>query len=259
MLSNTLGIYKQVKHDLDNNRTVLFSGLGCQVGALLSFLGKHRNIDNLYTIDLICGGVPSTLLVKRFLNESPSKPSKIAAFRDGKAYIFSYIRNGQTIKADRKERALPLYGYTSGLTNRYSCNNCQFAGTHRQSSITIGDFWHDPCKEIDRSVIICHDNKGEELIRNAQLNNEAIAWNDFLPFNPRMAYGKTLYSNRIERRILSHALNKWSYNTIEKVYATKIATYNIPWMIYKVERYCFQKLNHLIAKWHIKKLLRKQR
>ncbi|MBO7317858.1 MAG: hypothetical protein J6U43_03960, partial [Bacteroidales bacterium] len=60
------------------------------------------------------------------------------------------------------------------------------------------------------------------------------------------------------RRILSHALNKWSYNTIEKVYATKIATYNIPWMIYKVERYCFQKLNHLIAKWHIKKLLRKQ-
>lgn len=258
MISDTTGIYKKVKQDLDNNKYVLFSGVGCQVGALLSFLGKHPHINNLYTIDLVCGGVPSTLLVERFLKESSLQPSQIIGFRSGKDYIFSYSRNGEIIKAGKSDRALPLYGYTSGLTNRHSCNNCQFAGTHRQSAITIGDFWHDTFTQHHRSVIICHNANGKELIQKAAIKLDKIEWNDFLPYNPRIAYGKTLYSNRIERKYLSRLLGKSSYNIVEKIYATKIATCNIPWMIYKIERYLFQRLNTFISKLYIKKLLNKR-
>ena len=59
--SKTEGIFAQVKDALNNGRKVLFTGVGCQVAALLSFLKENKNIDNLITIDLICGGVPSNM------------------------------------------------------------------------------------------------------------------------------------------------------------------------------------------------------
>ncbi len=257
MQSNTTGIYSQVKRDLDNNNIVLFSGVGCQVAALLSYLGQHPHIDHLYTIDIICGGVPSSLLCERFIQESPLQADKIEGFRDGKIYQFSYSKNNRVHKADKQQRALPLYGYTSGLTQRYSCNNCAFAGTHRQSSITIGDYWGDPSKSIHRSVIICHNDAGRELLNKSALTMERIEWVDFLPHNSRTAYGKTLYNHRIERKFLGYIFKNYSYRTIEKIYATRIATYDIPWMLYRIERYIFQKINTVIARRYIKRLLNK--
>lgn len=44
---------------------MLYSGTGCQIGALRSFLGK--DYDNLILVDLICHGVSSPLLFKRYL------------------------------------------------------------------------------------------------------------------------------------------------------------------------------------------------
>lgn len=256
MPSNTTGVYKEIKKNLDNDRPVLFTGVGCQVAGVLSFFKKHPHRNKLYTIDLICGGVPSPLLVERFINESPLMPSQIVAFRDGKEYTFSY-RDSQNniIKADKSLRALPLYGFTSGLTNRYSCNNCPCAGTYRRSSITIGDFWHDLHSQGHRSVIVCHNESGEELIEKAALNIEKISWRDFLPYNSRMAYGKTLYSYRPERIFLGKILGSMSYPIIEKIYATKITPRNILWFLYKIERYLFQKLNTTIMKGYARILL----
>jgi len=55
--SNTQGVYDQVKADLEANLPVLFTGTPCQVAGLNLFLGdRHKN---LFTIDLVCHGVPS--------------------------------------------------------------------------------------------------------------------------------------------------------------------------------------------------------
>ena len=70
--SDTTGIYKAVQKDLRENKFVLFSGTGCQVAGLLSFLG--RPFENLITMDLICAGVPSSFLMTRYCEEEKVIP-----------------------------------------------------------------------------------------------------------------------------------------------------------------------------------------
>lgn len=57
--------YKDVKKDLLDDRKVLFSGTSCQVAGLKSFLGKEYS--NLFCIDIVCHGVPSPAVWKKYL------------------------------------------------------------------------------------------------------------------------------------------------------------------------------------------------
>ncbi|RGI51902.1 hypothetical protein DXB52_04800 [Ruminococcus sp. OM04-4AA] len=66
--SNPKGIYKKIKQLLQSGKKILFIGLPCQVAAVKRFVGK-RYEEKLYTIDLICHGSPSPMLLERFLNE----------------------------------------------------------------------------------------------------------------------------------------------------------------------------------------------
>ena len=68
--SRTDGIYKQVKADLKEGRKVLFSGTSCQVASLKRFVG---DAPNLYTIDLVCHGVPKEKLFQDYISFYESK------------------------------------------------------------------------------------------------------------------------------------------------------------------------------------------
>lgn len=63
--SDTGNTFAEVRRLLNEGRLVLYSGTGCQIAALRSFLGK--DYDNLMLVDLICHGVPSPLLFSRYL------------------------------------------------------------------------------------------------------------------------------------------------------------------------------------------------
>ena len=58
-------MYKTAKDFLEKDRNVLFSGTPCQIAGLKAFLRK--DYDNLLTVDLVCHGVPSPLVWKRYL------------------------------------------------------------------------------------------------------------------------------------------------------------------------------------------------
>lgn len=58
-------IYRQIKVDLKNGLEVLFIGTPCQVAGLLGFL-RYKTYENLYTVDLVCHGVPS----QKMLNDN---------------------------------------------------------------------------------------------------------------------------------------------------------------------------------------------
>ena len=50
-------LYEVVANDLCEGKTVLLTGLGCDIGAMLSYCESHNiNMENLYTVDLICQG-----------------------------------------------------------------------------------------------------------------------------------------------------------------------------------------------------------
>ncbi len=63
--SDMKGIYDGISKELEDGKEVLFVGLPCQVRAV-------RNVfhdDRLYTVDLICNGMPSEGVYRRYLEE----------------------------------------------------------------------------------------------------------------------------------------------------------------------------------------------
>ena len=48
--------YPLVKKDLEEGRTVLYTGLPCQTAGLRKYLKKDH--ENLFTVDILCGGAP---------------------------------------------------------------------------------------------------------------------------------------------------------------------------------------------------------
>ena len=56
-------VYSAVQEKLKQGRIVLFSGTPCQVAGLKRFIGVN---DRLYTVDVVCHGVPSPKMYKAF-------------------------------------------------------------------------------------------------------------------------------------------------------------------------------------------------
>ena len=72
--------YKLAKNDLQQGKTVLFSGTPCQIAGLKNYLKKEY--DNLYTIDLICHGVPSQKMFLDYVATLSSEKIEDFVFRD---------------------------------------------------------------------------------------------------------------------------------------------------------------------------------
>lgn len=184
--SDMTGVYKQVRNDLRQGMYVLFSGLGCQVAGLLSFLDKTQK-EKLYTIDTICGGL-STMLPMLHLKES-GKYKGILSFRDkengwqskGFRYSLKMIRKDGSVE-DLGLDNMVLNTFSSKLLKRSSCLDCKFIGLHRDSDCTIGDFWGDESfKEQHNeglSVLIAHSDRIISLVKETHMEARLVLWKD---------------------------------------------------------------------------------
>lgn len=216
MQSNTKGIYKQINKLLKAGKKVLFSGMGCQCAAICSFFQKSNYIDNLYIIDIICGGVPSASLSRMFIDNN-KQYKEIFGFRKKNEYVLSCVKKDNTIDYLYGKKVLPQFGFFSGLTNRYSCGNCQFCGVERMSDMTIGDYWGDK-SEIHKSIAIVHSSKGMKLLNESKsLHIDKTNW-DFLKYNYRIVIGKTYNNNRWQRNLLPWIFKHLSYQSICQFY-----------------------------------------
>lgn len=259
--SNTCGIFKTVKSTLSDGKIVLFSGLGCQVAALLSYLGEKEYAGKLYTVDLICGGVPSRFLIDYYLKHNP-EVDEIVAFRNKSRYEFSVKdKNGIIKSVPLLSRPLPLCGFYTELTNRYSCYDCTFNGVHRKSDITIGDFWGDKDyleqHKKGLSVAVAHSDNGSYLLHNANLELHKTGWETFLLNNPRMIDGHKDKSKLKARKNMALAFKEYSYEKILQVYANK-ATWHEPMvMVKKIIRHSVSMVKDYFYKIKIKNKIRK--
>lgn len=231
--SKTEGVFMHVADALNQGRKVLFSGVGCQVAALLSFLKGNKNLDNLITLDLICGGVPSSFLIKRYIEKQGGNITAIASYRTKSKYeLVIKDKNGKDRTIPTGERPLPLTGFTTGAAERYICYDCPFAKGHRLSDITIGDYWgnvlYPEQKAKGASVAIVHNEKGEKALSSANIEAHIINWRDFLPNNPRMVYG--VGSIPKTRKNLSKAFATYSYERLLEDYANK-GNIKRPWTV----------------------------
>lgn len=162
--SNTNTVYSEIKKLLDNNKKVLFTGTPCQVAGLNTFLKK--NYDNLYTVDLICHGVPPQKIYDMYLDETINNEKFVTAtFRDKMAGWTVYATTTTTgvHKFSSKEDTY-LRAFINNMCLRPSCGTCPYTNSQREADITIGDFW-----AIDRFDKKLNDNKGTSVVL---LNND---------------------------------------------------------------------------------------
>ena len=138
-------IYKNIRKLLLEDKRVFFLGTPCQVAGLRSYLGKEY--QNLFTIDLVCHGVPSPRLFKSYLKAiGVSDKLEYENYYFRNQYNSVYYTNSVKPKGD-KIRKIPYmqHSYTcaflKGWIQRESCYNCHFTGEHRQGDCTICDFW----------------------------------------------------------------------------------------------------------------------
>lgn len=231
--SDTEGIFSEVKLQLANGKKVLFSGLGCQVAALLSFLKNDKHIDKLLTVDLICGGVPSSFLITKYVEHTNIE--SILSYRDKRRYVLTVkTKSGMIKSVPKNERPLPIYGFTTGATNRYSCYACKFAKGHRKSDITIGDYWGQKFEIEERqkglSVTIAHSSKGVKALEAVNIAKKTIGWKEILMTNHRVACGQAHVPS--ERKKLEIAFATYSFERILELYANK-GTWKRPWTMIK--------------------------
>ncbi len=81
-------VFHQVKQDLRNGLTVLFSGTPCQTSGLDSYVGKRLR-ENLFLVDVVCHGVPGPYLWRdyiAYLENEQGSPIVWVDFRDKQKY-----------------------------------------------------------------------------------------------------------------------------------------------------------------------------
>lgn len=169
--SDLRSIFPSIKEDLKKGLHVLFSGTGCQVSGLKSYIPNNLHC-NLTCIDIICHGVPSPRIWEEYIAYlERTRKSKIlkACFRDkrfgwhGATESFLY-ENGK-----EEFRKTSNHLYFSGLSTRESCAQCYFTNLKRVGDITIGDFWGIPKDSPYEdgkglSLAIINSPKGDFLI-----------------------------------------------------------------------------------------------
>lgn len=178
--SDTEGVYKKVKEELDNGVKVLFCGTPCQNAALISYLDKQ--FENLYLMDFICRSINSPKAFSAYISEleeqfsSCAKEVHLKNKKNGWQSLASQVKfeNGEESILD-KENDWWVKGFIyNDLYTRESCFHCPYKVLPRISSdITIGDFWgikgqtsEDLFKGI--SVMLINTEKGKQLLESAE-------------------------------------------------------------------------------------------
>lgn len=201
--SNIANSYLNVKQQLDKGKKVLFCGTPCQIGGLKGFL-NNKEYENLYTIDLICHGVPSEKVFHDYIETLERKVR-------GKVIDFEFRNKdfgwGLLAKVNfRKKNGKKIYKYylpiessyykmfLEGLIYRSSCYNCKYTTNSRVGDITVGDYWGIDNGNSELTVntkngvscLLINTEKGTNIIKDSGLEYHSVDYNDIKKENHQL-------------------------------------------------------------------------
>lgn len=211
--------YREVKRFLKEGKKVLFTGLPCQIAGLNLFLKKEYT--NLITVDLICEGVPSPKLWRKYLDEefvvykkkyrtrthitsSSSRQNifiKDISFRN-KSLGWSNFSFSLTIAGNSSENSqnivFPSYINRNSaymqLMFRYGnlrpiCYVCPFKCCKSGSDLTIADYWGisqlHPEMDDDKgtSMVFVNTMRGKKYFDLSKTHYLETSYEESWPFN----------------------------------------------------------------------------
>lgn len=241
-------IFRQVKEDLKQGNTVLFSGTPCQTSGLISYIGKKLR-ENLVLVDIVCHGVPSPYIWRDYLAYIEKKYKSIVVkvdFRDKSrigwsGHIESFLfENGQKVESK-------IYAdlFCKNIMLRPSCGICHYANIKRPSDITIADFWgwqrvNTAINADDKgiSLLLLNSQKGFDVFNKIKkdINYIPVQIKDCL--QPNLLHPTQLHPN--SKRFEKHYLSKDFANLIAYNYS-KGLNFVLHNLIFRIERkfFCF--------------------
>ena len=165
--SDMNSVYEEIKNEVKTGKKVLVTGTPCQIDAVKNYF-SNKIPENLFTMDIVCHGVPSPQIFSEYVTLQEIKSGKKIIdfkFRDKilawetpqRIFVFSDGTScGELLNADAFNN---LFQGTDCIL-RPSCFSCKYAGNQRISDISIADFWGIQNKHID----MFNDNRGVSLV-----------------------------------------------------------------------------------------------
>ena len=190
--------YQDVAQKLKQGVIVLFTGTPCQIAGLKTFLRKPY--DNLFTMEVVCHGVPSEKVWHKHLQVIKEKyfagfdiSNVIFRYKenDWRSYKLRYVScNNNVYDTPRGEDAFFL-GFVKCLYSRPSCEKCQFKNGVSGADLTVGDLWGvemilgNRGNLLGESLVIVNTDRGLKWLRqNADLlSMTEINFADAMPYN----------------------------------------------------------------------------
>ena len=224
--------YFEIKDYLNQGRPVYFSGTPCQIDGLLAFLNKKY--DNLILQDIVCHGVPSPKVWKKYLEQFNIEEDANISFRDKSTGWDSY-----SFTIDQKEKFTQLSSqneymkvFLKNLCLRPSCYDCQSKSLHRNSDITLADFWginYIYPKLYDNkgtSLVFINSQKGKELFENIKQSIEykEVDIKEASKYNPSLYKSVSIPNkrNKYMENIFNNDFNKYSKKYIKTPFLLKL-------------------------------------
>lgn len=253
--SNMKQCYQEVRELLKAGKKVLFSGTPCQIAAVLLFTG---NPENLITCDVICKGVPSPGVWKKYVEylekEQKSKLRNVVLRSKHKYGWTGPVTRYEFEDGSKREDLFFqlnhfIVGFLDGLYMRNSCYECQYKDKDHQADIVLGDFWGINRKDFIKSknqgvsAVIIRTEKGKKLFDSVKTGFEVqgVSYQEMVERNPSMTAStpendkkKEFFTDfnqvPVEKNITKHTdLNSFRKKVIRFTYRTGIFTW-IKWI-----------------------------
>lgn len=190
-----------------------------------------KDYENLYTIDIICHGVPSQKIFKKYLeNEEKKLREKIISYtarsKSKVAWGMGYCAEIKTKNKIKYKKADfdPYYtAFLKGKVNRECCYECKYANLDRIGDITLGDLWgieqfdYDFYDKNGVSLAIVNTIKGEKIFNKVKNLVEYRQYNEqqVTKFNGNLKHPTTRPQNR---EIIYKQLDEMSFEEYSKKY-----------------------------------------
>lgn len=203
--------YQDVAQKLKQGVTVLFTGTPCQIAGLKSFLRKPY--DNLFTMEVVCHGVPSEKIWHKHLHVITEKHfngidinNLIFRYKedDWRRYKLRYVSCNNNVYVTPRSEDAYFRGFVQCLYSRPSCDNCQFKKGASGADLTVGDLWGaekilgDGGNRLGESLVIVNTDRGVEWLRQdaGLLSMTEINLADATPYNEGLRETAVPHRNR---------------------------------------------------------------
>lgn len=209
-------VFRQVRKDLHEGHTILFSGTPCQAAGLNAYVGKKLR-TKLYLVDIVCHGVTAPYLWRDYLARLEKQHGDRIVwvdFRDKQEFGWTAHRETYKLDKGRDKLAFPESFYKP-IMFRPSCGKCYFCNTRKPGDLTLADFWGwenivPDMNQDDKgvSLILVNTEKGRSLFDAAKHDMDTVPAELEKCLQPNLRHSSATHPNhhRFELAYIKHGM-----------------------------------------------------